>query len=81
MTRIPAWKFEAVRAAILASLVEQDVPFSELNDAVRGYLDENDYHRLGSLGWHVTTVKLEMEVRGEIERLPGNGPQVIRRVT
>ena len=38
--------------------------------AVRDALDENSLKRLGSLGWHLTTVRLELEVRGEIARLP-----------
>ena len=79
VTRIPKWKFDAVRAAILSALGDGDMAFSDLNAGVRQHLSEEDYHRLGSLGWHVTTVKLEMEVRGEIERLDGSGPQRIRR--
>lgn len=81
VTNIPKWKFDAVQAAILKAVGDDGLPFSELNEAVKRHLDEKDYHRLGSLGWHVTTVKLEMEVRGEIERLPGSGPQRIRRAT
>jgi hypothetical protein len=34
----------------------------------------HDVDALGSLGWHITTVRLEMEVRGEIERVPGKRP-------
>jgi len=30
------------------------------------------------LKWHVTSVKLEMEVRGEIERIPGRVPQRLK---
>ena len=32
----------------------------------------------GSIPWYVTTVKLDMEARGEIERIPGPGEQKIR---
>ncbi|MEL6645541.1 MAG: hypothetical protein AAFQ79_16540 [Pseudomonadota bacterium] len=32
---------------------------------------------LGAIGWHVTTVKLEPELRSEIRRLPGTTPQQI----
>jgi hypothetical protein len=32
----------------------------------------------GSIPWYVTTVKLDMEARGEIERIPGSGEQRIR---
>ncbi len=80
VTKIPKWKFDSVRAAILAAIGTEELAFSDLEAEVRKNLADDDYHRMGSLGWHVTTVKLEMEVRGEIERLPGNGPQRLRRV-
>ncbi|WP_299298231.1 hypothetical protein [uncultured Tateyamaria sp.] len=79
-TRIPAWKFEAVRAAILDTLKDGPIRYADLNAAVADRLDADTLDRLGKLGWHVVTVKLEMEVRGEIERLDVKGPQQIRAV-
>ncbi len=76
-TRIPKWKFDLVRNAILEVLRESDAKFSELTDLVRGRLIPSDLGRLGSLGWHVATVKLEMEVREEIRRIPGSKPQIL----
>jgi len=35
--------------------------------------------RLGSVGWHTTTVKLNMEVKGELQRLSGVNPQRLIR--
>ncbi len=32
----------------------------------------------GSVGWYATTVKLDLEARGLIERMPGESPQVLR---
>ncbi len=32
----------------------------------------------GSVSWYVTTVKLDLEARGEIERVAGSGPQQLR---
>jgi hypothetical protein len=32
---------------------------------------------LGSWGWHFTTVKLEMEVAGDLSRIAGKSPQHI----
>ena len=32
----------------------------------------------GSIPWYITTVKLDMEARGEIERLPGRGEAKFR---
>jgi len=34
----------------------------------------------GSISWYVTTVKLDMEARGEIERVPDSNPQQLRLV-
>jgi len=34
---------------------------------------------LGSTGWYTTTVKLDLEAKGEIERVPGSTPQRLRR--
>jgi len=78
VTRIPAWKFEAVRAAILDAVGAAGaagLPFAELPGAVGTRLEADVKGRLGSVGWHTTTVKLELEVRGALVRLPGPGPQ------
>ena len=80
VSNIPAWKFETVRRAILDALQDGPILFKELNAAVERRLDSDVLDRLGKLGWHVVTVKLEMEVRGEIERLDVKGPQQIRAV-
>lgn len=76
-TNIPKWKFDAVRAAILAVLNEGNIRFAELRPAVKQKMSDEDLSNLGSLGWHVTSVKLEMEVRGELSRVPGSSPQII----
>ena len=80
VTNIPAWKFDAVRAAILDALKDGAIKAMTLKDAVGDRLDAETLEKLGKLGWHVVTVKLEMEVRGEIERLDVKGPQQIRAV-
>lgn len=64
-------KYDQVRSAIL------DATFQELNEAVGRHL-EGRFD--GSIGWYFTTVKLDLEARGEIERLPGSSPQRIRRL-
>ncbi|WP_224816271.1 hypothetical protein [Hasllibacter sp. MH4015] len=79
-SNIPVWKFEAVRAAIRAVLEEagaEGMLNRDLRDAVGARMEPDDLERLGKLGWHVVTVKLEMEVRGEVVRLPGKGPMRI----
>ncbi|KIC50025.1 hypothetical protein [Tateyamaria sp. ANG-S1] len=80
VTNIPAWKFDAVRGAILDTLADGPIKAMTLKDAVGERLDPETLEKLGKLGWHVVTVKLEMEVRGEIERLDVKGPQQIRAV-
>ena len=77
VTRISKWKFDCIRTAILAILKETQIPFSELKDNVRERLSPEELKDLGSLGWYTTTVKLELEVRGEIKRLPQKGKQII----
>ena len=76
-TRIPKWKFDCVRAAILAALTDSDTEWKQLTDRVRERLSQPELDSMGSLGWHVVTVKLEMEVRGEISRVPGPGRQIL----
>ena len=76
-TNIPKWKFDRLRTAILDILGEGGIAFSELPAAVKLRLSDDELSRLGSVGWHVTTVKLELEVRGEIRRKPGPGKQVL----
>ena len=78
VTNIPAWKFDAVRRAILEVLTDKgDVRWSELTDLVAQRLTPAERADLGSVGWHTVSVKLEMEVRGEIRRRATKGPQVI----
>lgn len=77
VTNLPKWKFDAIRSAILSTLETGDIPFSQLKDAVNSRLTEDELAHLGSLGWHTTSVKLEMEVRGEIRRIDGPGPQML----
>jgi hypothetical protein len=32
----------------------------------------------GSVTWYVTTVKLDLEARGEVKRVPNSRPQLVR---
>lgn len=81
-TRIPRWKYDCVRRAILNILDEAEdgqVLFKDLAENVGEVLTSNQLAKLGSLGWHVTTVKLNMEVDGELERVPRKTPQTLRK--
>lgn len=77
-TNIPTWKFDACRDALLAELAAGPVPAREIAKRAGSRLTEEDRANLGSLGWHMTTVRLELEVRGEVERVPGVKPVTLR---
>lgn len=77
-TNIPRWKFDAVAAAIRDVVGREGIPFADLPSAVGGRLGDDVRTRLGSLGWHVTTVKLEMEVAGDLMRFTRGGKQWLR---
>ena len=81
-TRIARWKYNAVRSAILAVVPadETGVKFSQLPMLVEDQLSPGDLERLGSVSWYTITVKLDLEVKGEIERLPDSKPQRLRRM-
>ena len=69
-------KYEMVRQAILEAVRSQGtITYQGLVSLV----DYNLRHRFeGSIPWYVTTVKLDLEARGEIERVPGPGEQVLK---
>ena len=71
-------KYDLVREAILESIHEQEgITFKGLTEAVKGrLLCRFD----GSVPWFVTTVKLDLEARGTIERIPGSKPQRLHLV-
>ena len=66
-------KYDAIRAAILESIRDHGgITFKDLTQDVRGKL-ESSFE--GSISWYVTTVKLDLEARGLIERVPRSRPQ------
>lgn len=78
VTNIPRWKFDLMRTHILAILGQagpKGFAFADLSAAVGARLLDDERRALGSIGWHVTTVKLELEVAGEVLRIAGPGPQ------
>lgn len=61
-TRIPKWKYDTVRAAILQLLKRDgEVYFTELLEKVGALLNAPDRADSGSLAWLVTTEQLHME--------------------
>ncbi|MEL6287445.1 MAG: hypothetical protein AAFQ35_01575 [Pseudomonadota bacterium] len=77
-TNVPVWKFEVVRDAILNAVTAASadgIAFEEVREAVRDRLSPETLAKLGSLGWHITTIKLEMEVARDVRRMAAKSPQ------
>ena len=72
---IDAGKYEVIRSAILGLLANGPAGFSDLVHALERDL-EGRFD--GSIPWYVVTVKLDLEARGLIERIPKTSPQQLR---
>ncbi len=69
-------KYEMIRKAILSALHKQnEITFMNLSRAVEKEVNGNFE---GSVTWYVTTVKLDLEARGMIKRVPNSRPQLVR---
>ncbi len=76
-TRILRWKYDAMRRAIRHVIVSAGSRGATLEDLVQevpAKLTETERADLASVSWHVTTVKLDLEVKGEIQRVSGATP-------
>ena len=80
-TRIDRWKYDAVRKAILRVVPRrgEGLLFSELPARVEAAIPARERADLGSMTWYTTTVKLDLEYRGEIHRVEGARPQRLLR--
>ena len=66
-------KYDVVREAILEAVrTNGAITFGDLAAEVRSKLEATFAE---SISWYVTTVKLDLEARGEIVRLQKSGPQ------
>jgi hypothetical protein len=80
--RILEWKYDLIRSAILTAVPEgAHIPFKNLSNLVSAQLSPEQIESVGSISWYTTTVKLDMEVNGELERIEGVAPQQLRRTT
>jgi hypothetical protein len=70
-------KYDTIKQTILATLQEQEHTFTSLSQTAEAKLAGRFD---GSIMWYVTTVKLDLEARGLIERVPKSSPQVLRLV-
>lgn len=78
VTNIPTWKFDLLRRHILdivGGAGPEGFPMASLSAVIAPRLTEDETGRLGKLGWHMMAVKLEMEVAGDLARLPKITPQ------
>jgi hypothetical protein len=69
-------KYNLIRDAILCILQEKkEMTFMSLSRAVEKEVNGNFD---GSVMWYVTTVKLDLEARGEVKRVQNSRPQLVR---
>ena len=69
-------KYEMIRKAIFSALHKQnEISFMNLSREVEKEVNGNFE---GSVTWYVTTVKLDLEARGMIKRVPHSRPQLVR---
>lgn len=79
-------KYAVIREAILACLSNVDeLSFPDLEDQVRDHLVRKKvsmelFPKPGSVRWYTKAVQLDLEARGEIERVPHQVPLRLRRV-
>ncbi len=72
-------KYDQVQAAIVRHLeTEQGLSFNDLRERVIAELDAAGFE--GSPSWYFTTVKLDLEARGVIGRMPRTRPQRLRLI-
>ncbi|MFW9847531.1 MAG: DUF6958 family protein [Candidatus Thorarchaeota archaeon] len=72
-------KYDLLRCTILEVLDgTNQISFKDLGAEIKQRIGK-DFK--GSVSWYYTTVKLDLEARGEIERVPGIKPQMLRLKT
>lgn len=82
---LKAEKYNIIREAMLAVLPDDEgMLFDDLETGVAAYLQEKDvpkklFPKAGSVRWYTKTVQLDLEARGEIERLPNHSPIQLRK--
>ena len=73
---ISRYKYEIIRKAILSTLRQhKELTFTKLTRAVEKEVNGNFD---GSVMWYVTTVKLDLEARGDVKRVPNSRPQLVK---
>lgn len=57
----------------------EGVLFNDLSPQVTNLLSNEQLEELGSVTWYVVSIKLDLEAREIIKRIPGSRPQRVRR--
>jgi hypothetical protein len=80
--RIERRKYEMLKRTILKVVPRKEpgLPFARLATAVSRHLSRAERAGLGSVPWYATVVKLDLEARGFLRRVPGAGPQRLIRL-
>lgn len=82
---LKAEKYKLIREAMLWALpTDEWMAFNALEDKVRAYLKEQAvpkalFPKPGSVRWYTKSVQLDLEARGEIERLSEKSPLHLRK--
>jgi hypothetical protein len=73
---IPVRKYNQMKEFVLATLKkEKELTWQELVDIADKEL-EGKFD--GNIGWHLISVKLDLEARGIVERIPNVSPQRLK---
>ena len=66
-------KYDQVRKVVLEVIEsEQPITFTDMFNTCNDILSEQNFD--GKPGWYVTTVKLDLEARGLVKRVPKTSP-------
>ncbi|MFK7959713.1 MAG: hypothetical protein AB8G96_04240 [Phycisphaerales bacterium] len=79
--RLPRHRYEPVRTAILEILPKRGPgpTFTDLAELIAPKLKGTDFPADASVMWHCVSVKLDLEARGLIHRVPGTRPEELLR--
>ena len=81
-TRVTKAYYDAYRKALLAVIptTAVGIPFSSLSEVVQPHVPADILSKT-SPGWWTTTVKLDLEARGLVERIEVAGRQNVRQLS
>lgn len=79
--RMPRARYEPMRRAILDAIPRRGAgpTYTDLVELVAPELEGTDFPSEASVEWNCVVVKLDLEARGLIHRVPGTKPEELRR--